>query len=585
MYPVAESFLFDVRGIFSMRALLPFAGLSLLLLAGSPAIAADADLKVTVTNGTDTAGTPQIRVRPAGHHDADVIASGGSNEDITVPSGTYDVEVSYDDGAASKIIWFDHLALIGKVVKSVDMGMPVASLRVTVLNGKDTGGDRGFNVRPQGQHNADVIVSGRSGDTVRLAAGTYSVDVRYNDGAANKTAWLDNLVLSGNVVKTVEMGVTVASLRVIILNGGKDTGGDRKFEVRPQGQHDADVIVSGSSGDTVRLAAGTYSVDVRFSDGAVNKTVWLDDLVLAGAVEKTVEMGAPGADVTWHILNHGQDLGSDAIYEIRPRGNHNADVIVSSTSGQSIRLPPGTYNVDITYTNGLFRKTIWLDNQTFAGKVDRTTDLALNLAHPTVTATLNGKDVGDAARIGIVISGQQGEVGEIQSGQTALVETGHFDFNATMPGAEGSLRAQNVAGQQHFVVAMKALQTAELTPNGPPPKACTIEVYGVNFDFNKSALRPESAPVLQAVQKLFTATPSFRAEVGGHTDNIGKPDYNLKLSEARAGAVKAWLVAHGVAADRVTSRGYGDTHPLVPNDTDANRFKNRRVELRRTNCQ
>jgi OOP family OmpA-OmpF porin len=48
--------------------------------------------------------------------------------------------------------------------------------------------------------------------------------------------------------------------------------------------------------------------------------------------------------------------------------------------------------------------------------------------------------------------------------------------------------------------------------------------------------------------------------------------------------VKAWLVAHGVAASRVSARGYGDTRPLVPNDTDADRFKNRRVELRRVNC-
>jgi len=568
-----------------MRVLLPLAVLSLFAGFTAPAMAANADLKITVTNGSDTAGTPLIRVRPAGHHDADVIASGGSNEDISVPAGTYDVEVSYNDGAASKIIWFDHLALSGKVVKSVDMGLAVASLRVTILNGKDTGGDRGFNVRPQGQHNADVIISGHSGDTVRLAAGTYSVDVRYSDGAANKTIWLDNLVLSGNVVKTVDMGVTVASLRVVILNGGKDSGGDRGFEVRPNGQHTADVIVSGGSGDTVRLPAGTYSVDVRLTDGAVNKTVWLDGLAVSGAVEKTVEMGAPGADVTWHILNHGQDLGPDAFYEFRPQGSHNADVIVSAPSGQSIRVPPGTYNVDITYRSGLFAKTIWLDNQTIAGKVDRTTDMAFKLAHPTVTATLNGKDVGNAARIGIVLSGQQDETGEIQGGQTALVEAGRYDFNATMPGAEGSLRAQIVSGQQRFVVAMKPLQTAELTASGPPPKACTIEVYGVNFDFNKSVLRPDSAPVLQAVQKLFAATPSFRAEVGGHTDNIGKPDYNLKLSEARAGAVKTWLTEHGVASDRVTSRGYGDTHPLVPNDTDANRFKNRRVELRRANCQ
>ncbi|MDE2016998.1 MAG: OmpA family protein, partial [Hyphomicrobiales bacterium] len=117
-----------------------------------------------------------------------------------------------------------------------------------------------------------------------------------------------------------------------------------------------------------------------------------------------------------------------------------------------------------------------------------------------------------------------------------------------------------------------------------PPKACTIEVYGVNFDFDKAVLRPEDEPVLKTVLKLFAA-PSFRAEVGGHTDDVGKPDYNLKLSDARAAAVVVWLVGHGVAAGRLTSRGYGDTRPLVANDTPAHRFKNRRVELRRKACR
>lgn len=120
---------------------------------------------------------------------------------------------------------------------------------------------------------------------------------------------------------------------------------------------------------------------------------------------------------------------------------------------------------------------------------------------------------------------------------------------------------------------------------GPPPKTCTLEVYGVNFDFNKSTLRPDSDPVLQQVLAIFTADPSYSGEVGGHTDNIGKEAYNMKLSQARADAVKAWLVAHGVDAKRVTTKGYGDTRPLVPNTSDANRFKNRRVELKRSNCK
>jgi outer membrane protein OmpA-like peptidoglycan-associated protein len=128
-----------------------------------------------------------------------------------------------------------------------------------------------------------------------------------------------------------------------------------------------------------------------------------------------------------------------------------------------------------------------------------------------------------------------------------------------------------------------SLLTVEV--GGPPPTACTLEVYGISFDFNKATLRPDSEPVLQQLKSLFASDPSFHAEVGGHTDNVGKQDYNLKLSRERAEAVKGWLVAHGIDAGRITTGGYGDTRPLVPNTSDQNRFKNRRVELRRSSCK
>ena len=120
---------------------------------------------------------------------------------------------------------------------------------------------------------------------------------------------------------------------------------------------------------------------------------------------------------------------------------------------------------------------------------------------------------------------------------------------------------------------------------GPTPKACKLEIYGVNFDFDKAILRPESEPVLTQVLALFTGDPSYAAEIGGHTDNVGQRPYNLKLSGQRAAAVKDWLIAHGVAGSRMTSAGYADTRPLMPNTSDENRFRNRRVELQRKGCK
>ena len=129
-----------------------------------------------------------------------------------------------------------------------------------------------------------------------------------------------------------------------------------------------------------------------------------------------------------------------------------------------------------------------------------------------------------------------------------------------------------------------AFQVTTVEIGGPPPKACTLEVYGVNFDFDRATLREDSTPVLDQVLALFQADPSYAAEVGGHTDNVGGAAYNLKLSGARAGSVRAWLVAHGVEAKRVTARGYGDNKPVASNANDEGRAKNRRVELKRAKC-
>jgi outer membrane protein OmpA-like peptidoglycan-associated protein len=76
-------------------------------------------------------------------------------------------------------------------------------------------------------------------------------------------------------------------------------------------------------------------------------------------------------------------------------------------------------------------------------------------------------------------------------------------------------------------------------------------------------------------------SPDLKVELGGHTDNAGDCAYNQELSEQRVGTVKAWLVNKGIVADRMTTRSYADTGPVVASDSPANQARNRRGELKR----
>ena len=115
-------------------------------------------------------------------------------------------------------------------------------------------------------------------------------------------------------------------------------------------------------------------------------------------------------------------------------------------------------------------------------------------------------------------------------------------------------------------------------------KNCHVAMYGVLFDFNKSTLQPASDPVLQQINSLLTKDATLKLEIQGHTDNVGGDAYNQTLSEARARAVVAWLTQHGVAAGRLTAKGYGKTVPIADNSTDEGRAKNRRVEIADPRC-
>ncbi|MBN1282652.1 MAG: OmpA family protein [Proteobacteria bacterium] len=101
----------------------------------------------------------------------------------------------------------------------------------------------------------------------------------------------------------------------------------------------------------------------------------------------------------------------------------------------------------------------------------------------------------------------------------------------------------------------------------------------VHFDFDRAALKPEGKRVLDEDIKLAKQNRSLDLSIEGHCDIVGSDLYNQQLSERRARAVYDYLLKNGIDAGRMRTVGYGRTKPLLPNDSPANRAKNRRVEI------
>ncbi len=111
----------------------------------------------------------------------------------------------------------------------------------------------------------------------------------------------------------------------------------------------------------------------------------------------------------------------------------------------------------------------------------------------------------------------------------------------------------------------------------------TFALGSVNFETGKSIIKPESYPVLDELVKIMKENPEFIIEIQGHTDNVGAASSNTKLSQARAEACVKYATERGIAADKLTAKGFGPSQPLVPNTSAENKAKNRRVEFKVVN--
>ena len=109
--------------------------------------------------------------------------------------------------------------------------------------------------------------------------------------------------------------------------------------------------------------------------------------------------------------------------------------------------------------------------------------------------------------------------------------------------------------------------------------ACRVAIYGLYFDFDKAAIKPESQPQLDQMVAYLQNNPDLKVYIVGHTDNKGTLDCNMKLSGDRAIAVVKSLVAEGVSKARIVPKAAGSIAPLASNRSPEGQAKNRRVEL------
>ncbi len=110
--------------------------------------------------------------------------------------------------------------------------------------------------------------------------------------------------------------------------------------------------------------------------------------------------------------------------------------------------------------------------------------------------------------------------------------------------------------------------------------AKTFVLDDVNFETGKAELKVESFPVLDELVAYLNRKDDERIEIGGHTDNVGKPTANILLSMERAKTVMAYIITKGIDANRLTAKGYGSTIPVASNATAAGKAQNRRTEVK-----
>jgi outer membrane protein OmpA-like peptidoglycan-associated protein len=253
--------------------------------------------------------------------------------------------------------------------------------------------------------------------------------------------------------------------------------------------------------------------------------------------------------------------------------------VASSSGGEPAVAVGGRYSMEIPAGEAVLTASAdnYLPDSRTVQAVEggtHTVDFALDRIDGNVIGTVTSRETG--IPIAAVIS----VVGAPRPASVNCQDNGLYQMS--VPFGERTIKAEApgfLSDTQTVQVPARGTITVDFQLRPALVQGQVLTFNDIYFDFDRSNIKPESYPVLDSIVEMFLENSEVRIEIAGHTDSDGSEAYNQNLSEERAASVLNYLVEHGVPARRLTTVGYGETRPVVPNTSAANKAQNRRIEF------
>ena len=321
---------------------------------------------------------------------------------------------------------------------------------------------------------------------------------------------------------------------------------------------------------------------VSFSEGENHWTMPQPIMALNSRYDEFGPYLAPDNRTMYFASSRPGGFGSTDVY----RTTRTDDTWLAWSKPENVGAPVNTKGFDAYYAVGNSDSSVFTTRAHMTadgGHLDIYSLKPIKIKKPVLTLSgfVMEKASGDfvAAQASIRYEHDGEVVGMVRS------DTVQYDYRTTLP-SEGKYYLQISA--PGYLAATDSIEITAFTSDTTAYKdiylkaievGVSVRLDNIFFDYNETTLRDESFPALDKVVEMMEENPKLTIEIGGHTDNRGAEDYNQRLSQGRAEAVRQYLVDNLVEPDRVTARGYGESQPEAHEDNEESWQTNRRVEF------